>query len=490
MSEYPPPTDPGEQIFNPVNWVIQESDGGLSQAQADARYLIKVDADTATSLETFASGIATGSVAGLSGNLQLGNANTNITLAGPLALSGNISVTGNLSVSGPTTFSNTILATANATFSSNLLANGPATFSNTVSITGLPTFSNGLTVSGNNLVCTSANSNVVATRMFSNNIVVGNTSYRVFIDSANVSGGNAFTLGSGGIGLGVRDAGFGNTSIWAEQFGVSWRNLILQADGGAVGIRTKTPAYSLDVGGVIRSSSNMLAQRIGLGSVPSDNPVALLDCRGNIRCNGSLDFGPSTSGSKPTGLILSTLSNQTDGSVNGALGNAVFNHMSIGNSWVFSTSNASDSNVFYLGHSNTNAQGPYFKMAIKSGNTGGMLINGNPSGEPVDWTDSLKVVGDANITGDVLAQAGFSNWSNQTPFRMQYGEVASTDSGTVTFPNAFSITPVVIVSHFRNSTLTATAYVTAKTASSFSYNIRNNGNNLATSDLQWWAVGV
>ena len=53
------------------------SSGSLSQAQADARYLIKIETDSASSLETFSGGIATENIdtSSLTQDLNIGNSN-------------------------------------------------------------------------------------------------------------------------------------------------------------------------------------------------------------------------------------------------------------------------------------------------------------------------------------------------------------------------------------------------------------------------------
>jgi hypothetical protein len=64
MAEYQPPIpNPPNIPFNPSEFLYPSSGGGgLSQAQADARYLIKINPDFASALETFTSGIETTTV--------------------------------------------------------------------------------------------------------------------------------------------------------------------------------------------------------------------------------------------------------------------------------------------------------------------------------------------------------------------------------------------------------------------------------------------
>jgi hypothetical protein len=69
MSAYNPPTIIST-IYNPYFFAISTS--GLTQGQANALYLKKTTADTATALETFSSGILSNSIGSIGGTLALG----------------------------------------------------------------------------------------------------------------------------------------------------------------------------------------------------------------------------------------------------------------------------------------------------------------------------------------------------------------------------------------------------------------------------------
>ena len=68
-------------IFNPANWVESDT-GALTQQEADARYLIKISADTATGFQTFLNGISTTSITAYGGTLTLGNVNSTTIIYG------------------------------------------------------------------------------------------------------------------------------------------------------------------------------------------------------------------------------------------------------------------------------------------------------------------------------------------------------------------------------------------------------------------------
>ncbi len=99
----------------------------------------------------------------------------------------------------------------------------------------------------------------------------------------------------------------------------------------------------------------------------------------------------------------------------------------------------------------------------------------------------LGVVGDINAGGYMKAVGGLSTLSAQSPFIVQYGTTASATSGTVTFPVAFSATPVVTTGMLRNGT--GSIYIPTVTASNFTWNCTNLSGTAAACQVMWHAFG-
>jgi len=80
MATYPPPIpNPPNTPFNPSEFIYETSgSGGITQSQADARYLIKILPDTANSLETFTAGIETDDITDVTGTLDIDAATLNL----------------------------------------------------------------------------------------------------------------------------------------------------------------------------------------------------------------------------------------------------------------------------------------------------------------------------------------------------------------------------------------------------------------------------
>ena len=77
--------------------------------------------------------------------------------------------------------------------------------------------------------------------------------------------------------------------IQAEHQGTSWRNLVLNPYGAGVGIGNFAPAYTLDVTGVIRSTTSIYAgTSIGVGTT---SPAYPLDVVGDARIGGNIIIG-------------------------------------------------------------------------------------------------------------------------------------------------------------------------------------------------------
>jgi hypothetical protein len=102
---------------------------------------------------------------------------------------------------------------------------------------------------------------------------------------------------------------------------------------------------------------------------------------------------------------------------------------------------------------------------------------------------TLSCGGDFTTTGNASVNA-MSMYFGQVPFRIQYGNTAVANSGNVIFDVAYSATPIVIVSHIRDSTTAASVWVKTASASNFTWECRNNSNNLAETTLNWVAYGT
>jgi hypothetical protein len=102
---------------------------------------------------------------------------------------------------------------------------------------------------------------------------------------------------------------------------------------------------------------------------------------------------------------------------------------------------------------------------------------------------TLSCGGDFTTTGNAAVSA-MSMYFGQVPFRIQYGNTAVANSGNVIFDVEYSATPIVIVSHIRDSTTAASVWVKTASASNFTWECRNNNNNLADTTLNWVAYGT
>jgi hypothetical protein len=131
MAEYQPPIpNPPNIPFNPSEFLYPSSQGeGLSQAQADARYLIKINPDSASALETFTSGIETTTVEDVtsgSGILSIDSSNTlniggttcsTLNIGNPLS---NTTIFGNTTLQNFLSYNNNLLPTPTDTTYNNI----------------------------------------------------------------------------------------------------------------------------------------------------------------------------------------------------------------------------------------------------------------------------------------------------------------------------------------------------------------------------------
>lgn len=95
MSTYPFPTETDVE-FNAVDWLVNPN-VGITQADADMRYIFKTQSDTATGQITFTNGILTNSLQTYTGNLNIGStgsannmiigsSNSNVKIGGIITL--------------------------------------------------------------------------------------------------------------------------------------------------------------------------------------------------------------------------------------------------------------------------------------------------------------------------------------------------------------------------------------------------------------------
>jgi hypothetical protein len=108
---------------------------------------------------------------------------------------------------------------------------------------------------------------------------------------------------------------------------------------------------------------------------------------------------------------------------------------------------------------------------------------GAASGEPFYW---LAIGNRTGATGNVPSCPQLSG-----P-KIFYGKfVANTDSATITFPSAFTSTPVVLLTiQYGNSNYVYGVTTTAVSTTSFTFTKRYGGNILATVEPIWWlAIG-
>lgn len=184
MTSVSPPTYYFDGITFNSAFYTASSSGGLTEAQANALYLKKNTADTATALETFSGGIATNDIQSTttSTDMSIGSSQTSGVL--------NIGCNGNEAVNGRTTGAINIGTDLNATgiikignqstitpvqirgsltVSRSFIASAQATCSSTLGVNGLLTASGGLTATGANIATGGSSSATI-------NILNGNTS--------------------------------------------------------------------------------------------------------------------------------------------------------------------------------------------------------------------------------------------------------------------------------------------------------------------------
>ncbi len=211
-------------------------------------------------------------------------------------------------------------------------------------IAGNANISNDLIVSGN----ATFNGNVNLSGNFSLSNVVGNLTV----------GGNLFTQSNANIS--------GNLGISGNIIGTS--NLILL--NGSVGIGTSAPTANLTINGNARITSNVFIGPDVPSNLQNGTPLAI----------------------RNTSII--------DSNIRGSLSGNVYHQLSMAErNWVFSQDASTDA-ILYFGTQDGGNPDPdfeyYFKRAV------GLQIQPTPSIITTDFTEALKVLGTANITGNVV----------------------------------------------------------------------------------------
>jgi hypothetical protein len=109
------------------------------------------------------------------------------------------------------------------------------------------------------------------------------------------------------------------------------------------------------------------------------------------------------------------------------------------------------------------------------------ILNTNPQ-------QALDVKGSANITGNLFS-LGFSSFSGQSPFKIDYGISNDATTGTVTFNTTFTNPPIVTTGMLRNGD-GAIRIWPAVTTTGFTWYCYNMGGGLANCRVQWIAIGM
>ncbi len=201
-------------------------------------------------------------------------------------------------------------------------------------------------------------------------------------------------------GLGNMSTGNFTVNSNATVYGTSFFN-------GNVGVQRSNPAYALDVAGGANISGNILGngnltvkEKVLIGS---DISTANLYLVGNAYISRDLFIG-NLGTNRQTGVLLDVRNSGIhDTSVNGSISGNVFNQISIGERpWVFA-SDTTNSMYLYFGSQGGASPDPDFDFFFKKNI--GLQIQPNTTGNTTDFTEALKVIGNANIVGNLTSFA-------------------------------------------------------------------------------------
>ncbi len=261
---------------------------------------------------------------------------------------------------------------------------------------------------GADLYMSDGNANVVG-----NVIVTGNNNYFQVVGSRAarfVSGANVIYLQTGANTTDGTSADFfiGDFNMATN---TSARKFMIRANGN-VGIGTALPLYPLDVVGAANVSGNLsvntntlfvdsVNDRVGINTAA---PTSTLYVTGNAFISSNLFIGDLGLFQQP-GVRLDVRNNTIiDSDVNGSLTGNVLSQISFGvRPWVFAH-DSTDSATMYFGCQGAGATDPDFEYIFKRGV--GLQIQPGISGNATNFNDALKVLGNGNITGNLIINSG------------------------------------------------------------------------------------
>ncbi len=170
-------------------------------------------------------------------------------------------------------------------------------------------------------------------------------------------------------------------------------------NSGILGINRTNPMYALDVNGSANISvDTFIRNNLAVGTTTA---TANLTIVGNARVSANLFVGPDLPFNLQNGTALAVRNTSViDSNINGSLSGNVYHQLAMsGRNWVFSQDVGNDG-ILYFGAQGGGDPDPdfeyYFKRSV------GLQIQPNPSIITTDFTEALKVLGTANITGNVV----------------------------------------------------------------------------------------
>jgi hypothetical protein len=449
MSLYPPPRE-DEAIFNPVNWE-ESSEGGLTQQQADQRYLFKTQNDTELGLINFTTGMNIDNIQSFTGNIAIGTSGTANTITIGSANS-NVFIYGNVT----------------AIDVQNLVVKDKAI---TVNKDGITPLGAGLEVESSNVIVSSmlcdANGDFVFTS--------GNN--RIYLDELQTITGNITTLNSNILVQGA------STSIRSEihpsficiNNGVNVTGFQLLANAGCAG------------------TLNELDFQIKTNNI---NRIDVDGANGNVTISSTTESTSASTGSLRTLGGLGVAGNVfVGGNITG--GNLITNGALV------TTGNLGAGNIFVTG------------VISSSGNiTGGNLVtsrnvvaSGNISGGNISTVAELSVGTNMTVTGQANVTGVFNCGSGVGQSSFNYNNIQllgsnSSSSGIIRFTRTGSynylqtsqnttagnalplvIGPLSLTERWMTITRSGTGIGNVGVISSFNSNLYVLGNAIITSNL-------
>ncbi len=304
--------------------------------------------------------IGTSNLILLNGNIGIGTVNPQYKLdvAGGANISGNLNFSGNLLQNGsPYIGSQWTTSAANIFYNTGNVGIGTST----------PIYQ--LDVAGS--------SNVSVNSFVRNNLAVGTTTA-----TANLTvSGNAVITGNLNVDNGL---------LWSDPI------------NNRIGINNTNPQQTLDIAGSANISVNAFVRNnLAIGT---STATANLTVTGNARISSNVIIGPDLPFNLQNGTALAVRNTSAiDSNINGSLSGNVYHQMAMGGrNWVFSQDTSSDGYLFF-GCQGGGDPDPELEYMFKRGV--GLQIQPSPSIITTDFTEALKVLGTANITGNIVAFA-------------------------------------------------------------------------------------